>query len=65
VAPPLVTTLRRAAEPPARRQGTHLRGLVRGRNAVRRGVVLMTVLGPCRANAPYDVPAVGQEPRDR
>lgn len=62
---PRVAAHVRTVDPRTRRQRAHLRGVARDRGAVRRGVVLMTVLGPCRANAPYDTPAVGGNARDQ
>ena len=55
----------RTLAPPARRQRPRLRDFARDPDAVRRGIVLMTVLGPCRANAPYDIPAVGRTAPDQ
>ncbi len=64
-AAPLKMPVRRAVAPLARRRAVPLREIMRDPGAVRRGIVLMTVLGPCRANAPYDVSPVGQTTGDR
>lgn len=41
-----------AAEPPAARRRSSLRGLLKDKRDLRRAIVLMTVLGPCRAQEP-------------
>lgn len=40
------------AEPPAPRRAHPLHVLLRDRRALRRAIILMTVLGPCRAQEP-------------
>ena len=62
---PRVTAQVRTLDPRTRHQRAYLRGIARDGAAVRRGIVLMTVLGPCRANAPYDTPAVGRTAQDQ
>jgi hypothetical protein len=52
---PYSAPLPRAVPPAAARQRAHSR--LGSPRAVRRGIVLMTVLGPCRALEPPDPPA--------
>lgn len=46
----------RRLETPVVRRRPVARSFLRGRQNLRRAIVVMTVLGPCRAEKPYDFP---------
>ncbi len=50
--PPMANETTRASNVPARRRARHR--LFQSRRALREGIVMITILGPCRTEQPYD-----------